>query len=67
MKKMAFEGGHYKKKSIKGVLINEVVEFKRKKRADDKAKESREIKGKSYEDFLWIELCEDVTKLKMPQ
>ena len=51
----------------KGVLINEVVEFKRKKRAEEKAKESREIGGKSYEDFLWIELCEDVTKLKKLQ
>ena len=35
----------------------EVLEFKRKKRAEEKAKLSRE-------DYPWTELCEDLTKLK---
>jgi len=30
----------------------------------EKAKESRKAKGKSYEDYPWTELCEDVTKFK---
>ena len=43
----------------------EILEYKRKKRAEKKkTKESREAKDKSYEDYLWTELCEDVTKLK---
>ena len=41
-----------------------MLEIKRKRRADEKAKESREAKDKSYEDYPWAELCEDVTKLK---
>ena len=36
----------------------------RKKRTEEKAKERREAKDKSYEDYPWTELCEDVTKLK---
>ena len=36
----------------------EVLEFKRIKRAEEKAKLSRE------EDYPWTELCEDLTKLK---
>ena len=64
-KKMAFEGapsqkirergGHVKyfSKTLKwhNVLINEALEFKRKKRAKEKAKESWEAKEKSYEDY----------------
>ena len=41
----------------------EVLEVKRKKRAEEKAKESRKTKDKSYEDYPWTKLCEDVTKL----
>ena len=42
----------------------EVLEFKRKKRVEEKPKESAEAKDKSYEDYPWTELCKDVTKLK---
>jgi len=42
----------------------EVLEFKGKRRAEEKAKESREVNDKSQEDYPWTELCEDVTKLK---
>ena len=42
----------------------EVLEFKRKKKAEEKAKLSRDAKDKSYEDYTWTELCEDLTKLK---
>lgn len=52
-------GGYPRKK----VLINEVLQFKRKKRAEERAKESREAKDISHEDYPWIELCKDVTKL----
>ena len=38
--------------------------LKVKKRAEEKAKEGREAKDKSYEDYPWTELCEDVTKLR---
>ena len=41
-----------------------MLEFKRKKREEEKAKESREANNKSYEDYPWTELCEDVTKLR---
>ena len=33
------------------VLINEVLVFKRKKRVEENAMESREAKDKSYEDY----------------
>ena len=42
----------------------EVLEFKRKKRAEEKAKLSRDAKDQSSEDYPWTELCEDLTKLK---
>ena len=42
----------------------EVLEFKRKKRAEEKAKLSRDAKDESYEDYPRTELCEDLTKLK---
>ena len=35
-----------------------------KKRVEEKAKERREAKDKSYEDYPWTALCEDVMKLK---
>ena len=56
----------YFSKTLKGhdVFINEGLEFKRKERAEEKAKESREAKDKSYEDYPWTELCQDVTKIK---
>ena len=41
-----------------------MLEFKRKKRAEEKAKESREAKDKSYEDYPSTELCKDVTELR---
>ena len=41
-----------------------MIEFKRKKRVEDRARESREAKEKLYEDYPWADLCEDVTKLK---
>jgi len=40
------------------------MEFKRKKRMEEKARESREIKEKSYEDYHWADLCEDAAKLR---
>ena len=46
------------------VSISEALDLKRKKRAEEKAKESREAKDKSYKDYPWTELCKDVTKLK---
>ena len=51
--------GHVKyfSKTLKwhNVFTNEVLEFKRKKRAEEKAPESREAKDKSYEDYPWTE------------
>ena len=41
-----------------------MLEFKRKKRAEEKAKERRGAKDKSYEDYPWTELCEDATEIK---
>ena len=46
------------------VLIDEVLELKGTKRAEEKAKESWEAKDESYEDNPWTELCKDVTKLQ---
>jgi len=37
-----------------------VADFKKKKRAEERAKESL----KKYEDYAWNDLCEDPTKLK---
>ena len=31
---------------------------------EEKARESREIKEKSYEDYPWADLCEDAAKLR---
>ena len=42
----------------------EVMEFKRNMKMEERARESREAKGKSYEDYPWAKLCEDVTKMK---
>ena len=78
-KKMVFEGWASQKKfGKKGITeifytntlkwhtvsISEALDFKRKNRAEEKAKESREAKDKSNEDYPWTELCKDVTKLK---
>ena len=41
-----------------------VVDFKKKKRAEDRAKESQNAKEKNYEDYAWKDLCEDSPKLK---
>ena len=41
-----------------------VVDFKKKKRADERAKESQKAKEKNREDYAWKDLCEDPTKLQ---
>ena len=41
----------------------EVMEFKKKTRAEQRAKESQKTKEKVYDD-AWKDLCEDLTKLK---
>ena len=35
-----------------------------KKRLEERARESREAREKSYEDYHWANLCKDATKLK---
>ena len=42
----------------------EVMEFKKKKRVEERARESRKTKEKVYADYAWKDLCEDSTKLK---
>ena len=42
----------------------DVVDFEKKKRAEESAKESLKAKEKNYEDYAWNDLCEDPTKLK---
>ena len=42
------------------------MDFKRKKRIEERAREGRKAKEKMYEDYPWDELCKDVTKLKKP-
>ena len=42
----------------------EVIEFEKKKRLKERARESREAREKSCEDYHWANLCEDATKLK---
>ena len=42
----------------------EVVDFKKKKRAEERAKESQKAKEKNYEDYAWKDLCKDPTKLQ---
>ena len=42
----------------------EVMEFRKKKRAEERARESQKTKEKVYADFAWKDLCEDSTKLK---
>ena len=42
----------------------DVVGFKKKKRAEERAKESQRATEKNYEDYAWKDLCEDPTKLK---
>ena len=37
-----------------------MLEFKRKKRVEERAKESEKVKDKSCEDYPWTELCENV-------
>ena len=41
-----------------------MIEFKKKKRLEERARESREAREKSYEDYHWANLCEDAAKLK---
>lgn len=41
-----------------------MVDFKKKKRAEVRAKESLKAKEKNYQDYGWNDLCEDPTKLK---
>ena len=42
----------------------EVVDFKKKKRAEERAKESQKAKEKNHEDYAWKDLCEDPAKLQ---
>ena len=42
----------------------EVMEFKKKKRIEERARESQKTKEKVYADYAWKDLCEDSTKLK---
>ena len=42
----------------------EVMEFKKKKRAEERARESQKTKENVYADYAWKDLCEDSTKLK---
>ena len=42
----------------------EVVDFKKKKRAEERAKESQKAKEKNYEDYAWKDLWEDLTKVQ---
>ena len=44
-----------------------MVDFKKKKRAEERAKESQKAKEKNYEDYAWKHLCEDPIKLKKPR
>ena len=41
-----------------------VVDFKKKNRVEERAKENQKATGKNYEDYAWKDLCEDLTKLK---
>ena len=45
----------------------EVVDFKKKKRAEERAKEGQKAKEKNHEDYAWEDLCEDPTKLQKCQ
>ena len=38
--------------------------LKERKGIEEVARESRETKRKSYENYPWANLCEDVTKMK---
>ena len=42
----------------------DVVDFEKKKRGEERAKESQKAKEKNYEDYAWKDLCEDPTELK---
>ena len=42
----------------------DVVDFKKKQRAEERAKESQTGKEKNYENYAWKNLCEDPVKLK---
>ena len=41
-----------------------VMDFKNK-RAEERGKESQNTNEKNYEDYVWKDLCEDSTKLKL--
>ena len=41
-----------------------VVDFKKKKGAEERAKESQNVKEKNCVDYAWKDLCEDPIKLK---
>ena len=41
-----------------------MLDFKKKKKAEERAKESQKTKEKNYEDYAWNDLCEDPTKLQ---
>ena len=41
-----------------------MVDFKKTKWGEERAKESQKAKEKNYEDYAWKDLCEDPIKLK---
>ena len=53
-----------KKFAIEYLMHLDVVDFKRNKRAEEKAKENQRVKEKNNEDYAWKDLCENPTKLK---
>ena len=42
----------------------DVLDFEKKKRAEERAKESQKATEENYEDYAWKDLCENLTKLK---
>ena len=41
-----------------------MIDFKKKKRVEERAKESQKAMETNYEDYVWKDSCEDPTKLK---
>ena len=41
-----------------------MIDFKKKKRVEERAEESQKATETNYEDYVWKDLCEDPTKLK---
>ena len=45
-------------------VSGELENLEKKKRLTERARESREAREKSYDDYHWATLCEDAAKLK---